>query len=83
MSNHEQLTELIQQAAKIYLKHAGTYGKMLYDLNTAFEKTILEVTLQHFKNNISLSAKALGISRTTLYKKIAFHKINSQIPPIT
>ena len=75
MHDHDKLTKLIQKAAQIYLKHAGAYGKMLYDLNTAFEKTILETTLEHFNYNISLSAKALGISRTTLYKKLAHHKI--------
>ena len=75
MHDHNKLSGLIQQAAKIYLKHAGTYGKMLYDMNASFEKTMLETTLLHFDQNISVSAKALGISRTTLYKKMAFHRI--------
>lgn len=75
MHNHKKLTVLIQDAAQVYLKHAGSYGKMLYDLNLAFEKTILETTLNHFNDNISTSAKALGISRTTLYKKLDLHRI--------
>ena len=75
MHDHNKLSALIQQAAKIYLQHAGAYGKMLHDMNASFEKTMLEATLSHFSQNISMSAKALGISRTTLYKKMAFHRI--------
>ena len=80
MGDHKKLTYLIQKAAKTYLKHAGPCGKLLKDLNSAFEKTILETTLKHFNHNISLSAKALGISRTSLYHKIKVHKISSNNP---
>lgn len=70
-----KLQSLIKQSAKLYLKEAGAYGKLLKDFNRVVEKVLLETTLAHFKNNISLSAKALGISRTSLYHKIEYHKI--------
>lgn len=77
MSDHKRLTYLIQKACKTYLQHAGAYGKLLKDLNQAFEKTIIKTTLAHFNQNISLSAKALGISRTSLYQKIKHHKLST------
>ena len=75
MSDHKRLTYLIQKSARTYLQHAGPCGKLLRDLTISFEKTIIETTLAHFKNNISLSAKALGISRTSLYQKIKHHQL--------
>lgn len=72
--SQKQLTLLIQKSTKLYLKQAGPCGKLLKDFNHAFERTIIETTLQYFNYNLSLSAKALGISRTSLYKKLNHHK---------
>lgn len=73
--SHPQLKQLIKKSAKQYLKQAGTYGKLLKDFHYAFEKILIETTLSHFEGNVSLSAKALGISRTSLYKKIDLYKL--------
>lgn len=75
MNTHDKLTALIEEATVTYLKHAGKYGKILYDFNRAIEKPIIITTISHFNGNLSLAAKALGISRTTLYKKLVFHNI--------
>ena len=75
MNTHEQLTQLIQDASQNYLKHAGKHGKMLRDLGFAFEKPMLLAALSYFDHNLSYCAKALGISRTTLYKKLKLHNI--------
>jgi len=39
------------------------------------EKLIIEATLQHTDGNVSLAAKTLGIDRSTIYSKMARHKI--------
>ncbi|HIG07807.1 MAG: helix-turn-helix domain-containing protein [Methylococcales bacterium] len=40
------------------------------------EKPMIEVTLEHVGHNQSKAAKILGISRSTLRKKIAQHHIS-------
>lgn len=39
------------------------------------EKVIIEATLRATGGNISLTAKILGIDRSTLYSKIGKHKL--------
>jgi two-component system response regulator HydG len=39
------------------------------------EKTIIAATLRHAKGNVSLTAKILGIDRSTMYSKMERHKI--------
>lgn len=39
------------------------------------EKLVIEATIKHTDGNISLTAKILGIDRTTLYSKIEKYKI--------
>ncbi|MCP8352323.1 helix-turn-helix domain-containing protein [Candidatus Synchoanobacter obligatus] len=75
MSSHQNLQQIITQSATQYLQQAGTSGRLLYDFNKAFEKIIIETTLNFYQNNISSAAKALGISRTSLYKKIKHHNL--------
>ena len=70
MNEHDKLKLLLEQAAQKYLAQAGTSGKLLHDFNQSFEKTLISLTLKHYNNNHSQAASALGISRTTLYKKI-------------
>ncbi|TRX71111.1 sigma-54-dependent Fis family transcriptional regulator [Carboxylicivirga sp. M1479] len=41
----------------------------------AMERQLIITTLQHFKNNMSHSAKSLGISRNTLYLKVNKYNI--------
>ncbi len=77
MNDHQKLTQLIEKSVQQYLKQAGTSGKLLYDFNNYFEKTIIRTTLMHFNHNLFLSAQALGISRTTLYKKLEKHSIKN------
>ncbi|MDC3180521.1 helix-turn-helix domain-containing protein [Gammaproteobacteria bacterium] len=77
MNDHQKLTHLIENAVEKYLTQAGTSGKLLYDFNTYFEKTLLVATLAYFDQNLTQSAKALGISRTTLYKKIETYSLNN------
>lgn len=74
--SHEKLSKLIQKSAREYLRHAGSCGKLLKDFNKAFEKMLIQTTLDYYHNNLSQTAKALGISRTSLYKKIKIHKIS-------
>lgn len=73
--SHEKLTKLIQKAAKEYLRQAGSYGKLLKDFSRAFEKILIQTTLEHYDHNLSASSKALGISRTSLYKKIKLYNL--------
>ncbi len=77
MNDHQKLTHLIEKSVQRYLKQAGTSGKLLYDFNNYFEKTILQSTLEHFDHNLFQSAQALGISRTTLYKKLEKYSIKN------
>jgi|GEM_PF-5165431 transcriptional regulator with PAS, ATPase and Fis domain len=73
--SHEKLTQLIQKASRKYLKQAGPYGKLLKDFTQEFEKIIIVETLDYYSNNLSLSAKSLGISRNSLYKKIKSYNL--------
>lgn len=76
MSEHKQISTLIQQSAENYLDKAGHCGKLLKDFNRAFEKVIIETTIGYYDNNLSLASKALGISRTTLYDKLKLYNID-------
>ncbi len=69
MSQHKKLRLLIQQATLNYLRQAGTAGKLLSVFTQTFEKIIIQTTLEYYEGNYAKTAKALGISRTTLYKK--------------
>jgi transcriptional regulator with PAS, ATPase and Fis domain len=74
------------------IKDANTEGKVLFEnektginkekrpglLENIEEEAIIK-TLQYYDNNISKSAKSLGISRNTLYLKLKKYNINLEV----
>ena len=50
---------------------AKLYGTTL----AVVEKGLIEFTMRHCKGNLTLSAKMLGISRTTLNRKLAAYQL--------
>ena len=76
MSENIVLFDLIRDSAHQYLDRAGPCGRLLKDFNKAFERTLIETTVQYYNQNISLASKALGISRTTLYDKMKQYNIS-------
>lgn len=60
----------------VYLDYFNFKGKTLNEIMEPIEKEIITKTLRECKNNKALSAKRLGLTRPTLYSKIAKHKIN-------
>ena len=72
MSEAKNIKELINQVLDIYLEAEHGYEPTnLYQIILAeIEKPLLENVLTHTKGNLSKAAHILGLSRTTLRKKI-------------
>jgi len=63
-------------AEDIYIDSRKSKGRFLPSFNLEKnEKEIIQNALEHFDGNISLSAKELGINRSTLYEKIRKYDI--------
>jgi Fis family transcriptional regulator len=68
----------VRQTVFRYLEHLhGHEAVDLYAMVMAeVEKPLLEVILEHSGQNQSKAAKALGLSRSTLRKKMDFYGLN-------
>ena len=75
MNQHQHLSQLIQQASLKYIEQAGACGKLLSVFTHEFERIMITTALEYHKGNYSATAKSLGVSRTTLYKKIKIHAL--------
>ena len=77
MTNKHPITECIETQLQRYLDDLkGTPPSDLYQMVLAVvEKPLLELVMQHAKQNQSLAAQYLGINRNTLRKKMQLHKI--------
>jgi Fis family transcriptional regulator len=77
MTNKHPITECIETQLQSYLNDLkSTPPTDIYQMVLAVvEKPMLELVMQHAKQNQSLAAKYLGINRNTLHKKLVEHKL--------
>ena len=77
MTNKHPITECIETQLQSYLNDLkGTPPTDIYQMVlTVVEKPILELVMQHAKQNQSLAAQYLGINRNTLHKKLVEHRL--------
>jgi Fis family transcriptional regulator len=77
MTNKHPITECIETQLQSYLNDLkGTPPTDIYQMVLAVvEKPILELVMQHAKQNQSLAAQYLGINRNTLHKKLVEHRL--------
>ena len=71
------LSEYVKQTVSNYLEQLDGHEAVdVYDMVMAeVEKPLLEVILEYSRHNQSKAAKALGLSRSTLRKKLDFYKL--------
>ena len=74
----EPLSECVRNALRFYLRHLGNYEvNDLHQMVMAeVERPTIETVLEHTQGNQTRTASMLGISRSTLRKKIAHYGIN-------
>ena len=77
MTNKHPITECIETQLQVYLNDLkGTPPNGIYQMVLAVvEKPMLELVMQHAKQNQSLAAQYLGINRNTLHKKLVEHHL--------
>ena len=77
MANNHPITECIETQLQSYLNDLkGTPPTDIYQMVLAVvEKPILELVMQHAKQNQSLAAQYLGMNRNTLHKKLVEHQL--------
>ena len=77
MTNKHPITECIETQLQGYLNDLnGTAPSDIYQMVLAVvEKPMLELVMQHAKQNQSLAAQYLGINRNTLHKKLVEHQL--------
>ena len=77
MTNKHRITECIETQLQSYLNDLrGTPPTDIYQMVLAVvEKPMLELVMQHAKQNQSLAAQYLGINRNTLHKKLVEHHL--------
>lgn len=75
MSSAPNIHDTVRAALDQYFKALGNQAPhALYDMVIhAAERPLLEVVMQRYGGNVSHAAKALGITRNTLRKKLALH----------
>lgn len=71
------LSECVARAVRRYLAHSGKdCAKDLYRLVLAeVEAPLLRETLRHAEGNVTRASGMLGITRATLRKKLAEHRL--------
>ncbi|HWT14931.1 MAG TPA: helix-turn-helix domain-containing protein [Patescibacteria group bacterium] len=71
------LSECVSRAVRRYLAHSGKdCAQDLYRLVLAeVEAPMLRETLRHTEGNLTRAAELLGITRATLRKKLAEHRL--------
>ena len=77
MTNKRPITECIETQLQSYLNDLkSTPPTDIYQMVLAVvEKPMLELVMQHAKQNQSLAAQYLGINRNTLHKKLVEHQL--------
>ena len=77
MTNKHPITECIETQLQSYLNDLkSTPPTDIYQMVLAVvERPMLELVMQHAKQNQSLAAQYLGINRNTLHKKLVEHKL--------
>ncbi len=77
MTNKHPISECIETQLQSYLNDLkGTPPADIYQMVLAVvEKPMLELVMQHAKQNQSLAAQYLGINRNTLHKKLVEHHL--------
>jgi Fis family transcriptional regulator len=77
MNNKHPITACIETQLQVYLNDLkGTPPTDIYQMVLAVvEKPMLELVMQHAKQNQSLAAQHLGINRNTLHKKLVEHQL--------
>ena len=75
---NEPLSECVRGALNSYFEQLdGHAASNLYQLViTEVEQPLLETVMQHTKGNQTRAAKVLGISRSTLRKKLAISQLD-------
>jgi Fis family transcriptional regulator len=75
--NTLKLSDHVRQSVEDYFAHLNGHDSTgLYQLVLAeVEKPLLEMALKHSDFNQSKAAKALGLSRSTLRKKLDLYRI--------
>ncbi len=73
----EPLSECVRRALRFYLQNLGDYDTHdLYDIvMKEVESPLIETVLEHTQGNQTKAASMLGMSRSTLRKKMANHAI--------
>lgn len=74
---NESLRECVRDALKSYFKHLGDQeASGLYQMAMSeVEEPLLATVMQHTGGNQTRAARVLGISRSTLRKKLAQHNL--------
>ena len=72
------LRDCVHAAMKNYFKHLNGYGTSdLYQMVLAeVEPPLLETVMEYTKGNQTRAAEVLGISRSTLRKKLAIYELD-------
>jgi Fis family transcriptional regulator len=77
MPNKHPISECVQtQLQRYFTDLNGNPPDDVYRMVlSVVEKPMLEVVMQHAKQNQSLAAQYLGINRNTLHKKLTEHQL--------
>ena len=77
MPNKHPISECVQTQLQCYFADLnGNPPDDVYRMVlSVVEKPMLEVVMQHAKQNQSLAAQYLGINRNTLHKKLTEHQL--------
>jgi Fis family transcriptional regulator len=77
MPNKHPISECVQMQLQRYFTDLnGNPPDDVYRMVlSVVEKPMLEVVMQHAKQNQSLAAQYLGINRNTLHKKLTEHQL--------
>ena len=75
----ETLRECVQDALKSYFEHMGDHSiNNLYRMvMTEVEGPLLETVMEHTRGNQTKAAAVLGMSRSTLRKKLAQYDLEN------
>ena len=74
------VTEVLEEHLQLYLIDLGdTPPSTVYDMVlNSIERPMLQLIMQHAKDNQSLAAEYLGLNRNTLRKKLLAHGLLSK-----
>ncbi|MCF8195898.1 MAG: Fis family transcriptional regulator [Polynucleobacter sp.] len=74
------VTEVLEEHLQLYLNDLGdTPPSNVYEMVlNSIERPMLQLIMQHAKDNQSLAAEYLGLNRNTLRKKLLAHGLLSK-----